>query len=289
MGAAVSFDEPLARRTSMRLGGPAAAFAIVKDVDRLVGLLRWCKARSVSWTTIGMGSNLLVADEGFNGVVIRLGGDFSQVRFDDTLAIAGAAVPIVALCREALKAGLGGVEALVGIPGSVGGAVRMNAGTDVEIGALVERVQVVVAGEECRSYDKPEFSYRRSSLDPRAVVCAAELRLRRAHAGRSGEELLRRIKRRNATQPLDLPNSGSVFCNPPGMFAAALIESAGCKGRRIGDAQVSDKHANFIVNRGSATCRDVLSLIDEVRGAVARTHGVELQLEIHVLNADGST
>jgi UDP-N-acetylmuramate dehydrogenase len=267
----------------MRVGGPAAAYVEIRDPRYLVAALGLCDAEGIAWTILGLGSNVLVRDEGFPGLVIRLAGDFTKVTVDGTRVRAGGAVPIVALCREAAKHGLGGIEALVGIPGTVGGAVRMNAGTDVEIGDVIDTVEVVVAGEKLQRMTRPEFAYRRSTLDRRAVVCAAEMVLQPADPREVQAELRRRIDRRNATQPLELPNSGSIFRNPPGDYAARLIETAGCKGRRIGNAQVSEKHANFIVNRGSATCADVLALIDDVRRAVREKHGIELELEVHVL------
>jgi len=267
----------------MRVGGPAAAFAEVGDVQHLVAALSVCRAERLAWTVIGLGSNLLVRDEGFAGLVMRLTGDFVKIAVDGTLVRAGGGVPIVSLCREAARAGLGGAEGLVGVPGTVGGAVRMNAGTDVEIGDLIERVEIVMAGEQLRSFTKPEFAYRRSSLDRNAVVCAAELRLQASTSAAVQSELRRRIDRRNETQPLELPNSGSVFKNPPGDFAARLIEATGCKGWRAGGAEVSTKHANFIVNRGGASCADVMSLVARVREAVREKQGVALELEVHLL------
>jgi UDP-N-acetylmuramate dehydrogenase len=283
LGDDVSFDEPLAPKTSMRVGGPAAAFARVRDVDALVRLLALCSDEGIAWTMLGLGSNVLVSDAGYLGVVIRLGPEFARITIAGTTLRAGGAAPIVAVCREAAKAGLAGAEALVGVPGTVGGAIRMNAGTQVEIGDLVRRVEVVVAGEDMHAYTLPEFSYRSSTLDRRAVVCAADLELRHGDTTSVQAELRRHIDRRNATQPLELPNSGSIFRNPPGDHAARLIESAGCKGLRVGGAQVSEKHANFIVNRGGATCADVLALIEEVRETVRRAHDVELELEVHLL------
>ena len=267
----------------MRVGGPAAAFATVADAPTLVALLTFATSESIAWTVVGLGSNVLVRDAGFPGIVIRLAGDFTHIAIEGTRLRAGGAAPIVAVCREAVKAGLAGAEALVGIPGTVGGAVRMNAGTNVEIGDLVRRVDVLVAGEHVQSVTLPEFAYRSSTLDRRAIVCAAELELHPGDKHVVQAELLRHIERRNATQPLELPNSGSVFRNPPGDYAARLIETAGCKGMRAGGAQVSEKHANFIVNRGGASCADVLALIEAVRDAVRRVHGVELALEVHVL------
>jgi UDP-N-acetylmuramate dehydrogenase len=283
VGPGVKIAEPLAPKTSMRVGGPAAVYVEIRDAKHLVAALGLCEAEGVAWTVIGQGSNLLVRDAGFPGVVIKLAGDFTKVSVDGVRIRAGGALPIVSLCREAAKHGLAGAEALVGIPGSVGGAVRMNAGTDVEIGDLVDRVEVAIAGEPLHSFTKPEFAYRRTTLDRRAVVCAAELILAPGDKHAVQAELRRRIDRRNATQPLELPNSGSIFRNPPGDHAARLIETAGCKGWRVGGAEVSTKHANFIVNRGGATSADVLALIDRVRDAVAEKHGVTLEMEVHVL------
>jgi UDP-N-acetylmuramate dehydrogenase len=283
LGDAVSFDEPLGPKTSMRVGGPAAAFASVSDVPALVAVLKFCADEAIAWTILGLGSNVLVRDAGFAGVVLRLLGEFTKIEVNGTTLRAGGAAPMVAVCREAAKAGLSGAEALVGIPGTVGGAVRMNAGTKVEIGDLIRRVEVVVAGEGAKAYTLPEFAYRTSTLDRRAVVCSAELELRPAPAAQVQEDLRRHIERRNATQPLELPNAGSIFRNPPGDYAARLIESAGAKGLRVGGAQVSEKHANFIVNRGGATCADVLALVDQVKDVVRRVHGVDLELEVHIL------
>lgn len=283
IGPSLKTDEPMAPKTSMRVGGRAAAYAEIRDPRYLVAALSICASENVAWTVIGLGSNLLVRDEGFNGLIVRLAGDFTKVTVDGNRVRAGGAAPVVSLCREAAKHGLSGVEGLVGIPGTVGGAVRMNAGTDVEIGDVVDRVEVVVAGEKLQTFTRPEFAYRRSSLDRSAVVCAAEMVLTPGDTREVQAELRKRIDRRNATQPLELPNSGSIFRNPPGDYAARLIETAGCKGWRVGAAEVSTKHANFIVNRGGATCADVLALIERVRGAVREKHGIELETEVHVL------
>jgi UDP-N-acetylmuramate dehydrogenase len=283
LGKHLAFDEPLAPKTSMKVGGLAAAYVEISSIVNLVALLSMCESQNIPWTIIGFGSNLLVRDEGYQGVVIRLIGDFTKVSIKGTHVRAGGATPMVALCRETALAGLTGAEGLVGIPGTVGGAVRMNAGTDVEFGDVIKRVEVLVAGDKLESFTTPEFEYRRSSLDRRAVVTAAELDLQPGDVATVQAELKRRITKRNQTQPLELPNSGSIFRNPPGDYAGRLIETAGCKGWQIGGAQVSEKHANFIVNRGGATCADVLALIDKVRAAVKTRHGIELETEVHVL------
>jgi UDP-N-acetylmuramate dehydrogenase len=283
IGPGLKTDEPMANKTSMRVGGRAAAYAEIRDVRYLVATLAICEAEHVAWTIVGLGSNLLVRDDGYPGLIVRLAGDFTKITVEGTRIRAGGAAPIVSVCREAAKHALTGIEGLVGIPGTIGGAVRMNAGTDVEIGDVIDRVEVVVAGEKLQTFTRPEFAYRRSTLDRRAVVCAAEIELVPGDAREVQAELRRRIDRRNATQPLELPNSGSIFRNPPGDHAARLIETAGCKGWSVGHAQVSQKHANFIVNQGGATCADVLALIERVREAVVRVHGVELETEVHVL------
>jgi UDP-N-acetylmuramate dehydrogenase len=283
LGGAVCFDEPLSRHTSMRVGGPAGAWVQLGDIAKLAAVLQLCQTEGIAWTVIGLGSNLLVRDEGFAGVVMRLGGEFAKIRIDGCRLRAGSAVPIASLCRDAAKAGLRGAEALAGIPGTVGGAVRMNAGTDVEIGPLLESVEVLVPGDAGPQSVRLQFSYRRSTLERSAIVCAAQLRLEPGDPRATQAEVRRRIDRRGATQPIELPNLGSIFKNPPGDHAARLIETAGCKGKRAGGAEVSVKHANFIVNRGGATCRDVLELIAEVRASVLAVHGVALELEIHLL------
>jgi UDP-N-acetylmuramate dehydrogenase len=283
LGDAVRFDEPMAPKTSMRVGGAAAAFATISTVAQLLGVLGYCAREHIAWTVLGLGSNVLVRDEGFDGVIIRLAGDFTRIEVHDTTVRAGGAAPIVAVCREAAKAGLEGAEALAGIPGTVGGAIRMNAGTNVEIGPLVRSVEVITAGEDVQTMTLPAFAYRSSTLDRKAVVSSAYLELRRGDKGAVQARLREYIDRRNATQPLELPNSGSIFRNPPGDFAARLIETAGCKGMRVGGAEVSLKHANFIVNQGGATCADVVTLMARVRDAVKATHGIELTPEVQIL------
>lgn len=283
VGEAARFDEPMAPKTSMRVGGSAAAYVTVDDAERLVELLKYCTRERLAWTVLGLGSNVVVKDEGFPGVIVRLQGDFARVEVRGTTVRAGGAAPIAAVCREAAKAGLEGAEALVGIPGTIGGAVRMNAGTKVEIGELVRSVELVVAGEDVRTLTLPAFQYRSSDLDRSAVVCAAELALHAGDKQAVQARLREHIARRNATQPLELPNSGSVFRNPPDDFAARLIEASGCKGMRAGAAEVSSKHANFIVNRGGATCADVVELMTRVRQAVKAATGVELEPEIQIL------
>ncbi len=283
LGDSVRFDEPMSPKTSMRVGGSAAAFASVSNAKDLVALLQLCSVERIAWTVLGLGSNVVVRDQGFAGVIIRLVGDFTRITVDANIIRAGGAAPMVSLCREAAKAGLEGAEALVGIPGTVGGAIRMNAGTKVEIGELVRSVEVVVAGENVQTLTLPEFTYRSSTLDRAAVVCFAELELHAGDKAAVQARLRDYIERRNATQPLELPNSGSIFRNPPGDFAARLIETTGCKGLRVGGAEVSTKHANFIVNRGGATCADVVALMARVREAVKRKHGVDLEPEIQIL------
>jgi UDP-N-acetylmuramate dehydrogenase len=283
LGDAVRFHEPMAPKTSMRVGGHAAAYATITSVQQLVDVLAYCARESIAWTMLGLGTNVVVRDEGFLGIVIRLAGQFTRIEVSGTIIHAGGAAPIVSVCREAVRAGLEGAEALVGIPGTVGGAIRMNAGTKVEIGELVRNVEIVVAGEDAQTMTLPAFAYRHSSLDRSAVVCSAELVLRRGDRDAVQARLLEHINRRSATQPIELPNSGSIFRNPPGDFAARLIETAGCKGMRVGGAELSTKHANFIVNRGGATCADVVSLMTQIRDAVRARHGIELEPEVQIL------
>jgi len=277
--------------TSFRIGGPADFLVTVVSVSELARLLTLCRAEGVPVLVIGRGTNLLVRDGGIRGVVVRLAGEFLEVRFGDRRAVAGAAVGLGELAWECGRRGLAGLEFAEGIPGSVGGAVVMNAGAyGREMKDVVESAGVIRPGS-----DTPEvaaaaelgFRYRGSRLqDEGWTVTWACFRLDsddRAAIERRMEEL---AARRRMKQPLDLPSAGSVFKRPPGYYAGTLIERSGCRGLRVGDAQVSELHAGFIVNLGRATARDVLTLIGLVRERVLTETGVALEPEIRIVGED---
>ncbi|HVE14594.1 MAG TPA: UDP-N-acetylmuramate dehydrogenase [Elusimicrobiota bacterium] len=283
---AARLDEPLKNHTTFCIGGPADAYLEARSLDDLKKLYGFCVPRGVPVFLLGWGSNLLVLDGGIRGVVLALRGEFESLSFDGCRARAGAGVRLPALAVECGKRGLSGAEPLVGVPGTVGGSLVMNAGTrDGEIGALVREVEIFdPSALQTRVLARAElaFDYRKSNLGGR-VVTGGLLELK---AG-DKVDILGRIKdfqsRRLKTQPIHTFNVGSIFKNPPGRFVAKLIEDAGLKGRSRGGARVSPLHANFIENERSATAADVLALIDEVREAVRARFGVDLELEVKVV------
>ncbi|MBW7904067.1 MAG: UDP-N-acetylmuramate dehydrogenase [Phycisphaerae bacterium] len=281
-------DVPLAPLTWYRLGGAARWLCEPRTPAEAVALLAAIRAAGAPWRVLGRGANVLVADRGFDGAVIRLvGPEFERVTFDGPCVSAAAGADLSALIRDCIERGLVGLEALAGVPATVGGAVRMNAGgRHGEVSAFVTRVHVLnERGErETRSVEQAGFGYRRSRLEG-CVVLAADLRL----AEGNREEARRRHsaiwKEKAAAQPpLSVRSAGCVFKNPPGQRAGKLLDEAGVKGLRVGGAQVSERHANFIVVHEGARAQDVLDLAEMARQRVLMHAGVELELELDVWN-----
>ncbi len=279
-------DEPLARHTSWRVGGIARRFYRPADGADLARFLQQLPAdEPLLW--LGMGSNLLVRDGGFNGTVVATRGCLTgmAVMEEDLLrAEAGAASAQVA--RFAARAGLCGVEFLAGIPGTLGGALAMNAGAfGGEIWPLVEQVETIDRAGQVRVRRPEDFDvgYRKATGVEGEWFLAAWLRLEQGDALEGQARIRQLLEKRAATQPIGLPSCGSVFRNPPGDHAARLIESAGLKGSAIGGACVSEKHANFIINTGTATAADIEQLIEKVQQQVAARHGVELRTEVCIV------
>ena len=282
----VKADEPLAPHLWFRLGGPAALLARPRTLDELVGLLRRCRDESIPFKVLGGGSNVLVRDEGVKALVLHLESPaFSDVTIRDGRIEAGAAVPLTALISQSTRAGLAGLEFLTGIPGTVGGALLGNAGDrQVSIGQLVDRVTVIDAAVEIKVRDRDDlrFADRESNLDE-LVILSAEFALERANP----EVVVRRMRRiwivKKENQPYGHQSSGCIFKNPTtDLSAGMLIEQAGLKGTRFGGAEVSDRHANFIVAQPGASTSDVLHLIDQIRQRVWQQFGYELELQIQI-------
>lgn len=280
-------DEPMGRHTTFRIGGPADAYVELQGVEDLSRLLRFARERRLPVFWIGRGSNLLVLDRGIRGIVARLRGEFEAIEFPGAGRVrAGAGVRLPAMVAACARRGLAGAEPLAGVPGTVGGALVMNAGTkECEIGSLTASVRVFDARaglDRWLGADTLDFHYRGSSLEG-SVVLGGEFQLK---AG-GKVDILRRVRRlqrkRLQTQPVHTYNVGSTFKNPPGRFVAELIEKTGFKGARCGGAKVSEKHANFFENERHASARDVLALVERVRAAVRERFGVELELEMKVV------
>jgi UDP-N-acetylmuramate dehydrogenase len=278
---------PLARLTTFGVGGPASFFAKVRSVDELKMTLAACRKGSCPVFIVGTGSNLLASDAGFRGAVIRLEADFRNTRFTEEGASAGAGTPLSKLCRQAAERGLAGFEFAHGIPGTVGGALWMNAGAyGTEILDLVTKVTVLDAvSSEVRELSSPfERGYRRGPFASKeTVVLSAEFLLRPEGRKAVEERCAELAKRRRESQPVGQRSAGSVFKNPQGRKAWELILEAGCKGLAVGGAKVSEKHANFFVNAGGATGADIRSLVDLVRTRVREKCGIELETEVEFL------
>jgi UDP-N-acetylmuramate dehydrogenase len=287
LGDGVRFDEPLARYTSWKIGGPADALATVRSEAELALLMRFCLRRRMAWWIIGAGSNVLVGDGGIRGIVVRLAGDFARadVREEDGRVIvdAGGSADMALVTAKAASAGAAGIGSLAGIPGTIGGSLRMNAGTDREIGEFVREVWVQSPSHPEPHQVSARYLYRQSTLERDVVVSRVTLGFEGSQAGQVRSEMRGRLIRRKQTQPIALPNAGSCFRNPPGAAAARLIEETGAKGWREGNAEVSPLHANFINNLGGATAKDVAALLARVRRAVRDRTNVELQLEVHLV------
>jgi UDP-N-acetylenolpyruvoylglucosamine reductase len=285
-------DYPLARLTTIRTGGPAELFARVGTLPELERLLAWAAAEGLEVGVVGSGSNLLVADAGVRGLVVKLDKDLSKIELDGTRILCGGGARLPAVSARAAQGGLTGIEFGVNIPGSVGGAVRMNANAyGGELARVLESVDVVSgSGIARRGPDELGFAYRRSNLEPGEIVARASFALAPARGDEVKATLAEMRTRRKAAQPSGIKTFGSTFKNPDdarakGRTAGQLLEAAGCRGLRIGGASFSAKHANFVENHGEASTADVIALMAEGRRRVKERFGVELEPEVQALGS----
>ncbi|MFC1490988.1 UDP-N-acetylmuramate dehydrogenase [Nitrospinota bacterium] len=291
----IRFGAPLSERTTFQVGGPADALALPREEGELEKLIARCRSEDLPVTVLGGGANTLVRDGGVQGVVISLSKGFQQIDVleeggESALIDAGAGGKIPALVRFAAGRGWEGTECLAGVPGTIGGALAMNAGTAQKyIEDAVESIRwirLAGGGAEKLQAGAIEFAYRSARLPEPGVVTSVQFRVTWSDPELLRAYLLRDARARRERQPWGLPCAGSIFRNPPGDWAGRLVDAAGLKGRRIGGAEVSEVHGNFIVNRGGATAAEVLSLIEEVRDAVREHSGVDLVLELKVIGED---
>ena len=282
--------ERLSHRTTYRIGGPAALFVCANTYEALLKTVEVLREERVPWVVMGKGSNILAADTGYDGCVITLGREFSRMSFaDDGHVTAGAALPLSKLVSEAMKRSLTGIEFCAGIPGTVGGAVSMDAGTRHEwVGAVIEDVVSLRPGKGLvrHAASEVEWGYRWCGLGPSDIVLEATLALAHGERAAIDAQMEALFSRRRSTQPMGKPSCGSVFRNPAGAKGAArLVEDCGLKGYAVGGAQVSEVHANFIVNNGSATAADVLAVMRTMHDRVREATGVDLQPEVKFLGS----
>lgn len=281
--------EPLKEYTTYRVGGEAEALVVPRSREDAAWVFRFATSSGIPLTILGAGSNVIVPDAGIAGIVLVTKSSEARIEFGEGGCVsADAGVPLQDLVDAAAARGRGGLEPLAGIPGTVGGAVVMNAGTrDTETADLLARIEYVTPAGERREVPRSElsFAYRRSEfLGGGSLVLGAEFRLEPADPAAARKRIDAFIADRWSKYPMDLPSAGSVFKRPPGDYPGRLIELAGCKGMRVGGALVSERHANFIVNDGGATAADIVELIDRVRARVRAACGVELELEQIVLS-----
>ena len=281
-------NEPLSKHTTFRIGGTADTYIKVTTLSKLSAILKECRDSDINYMILGNGSNVLASDDGFRGVVIRLDGDFRRISLvDDTTIYCGAGATLASLCKFALNCGLTGLEFAWGIPGSVGGAVFMNAGA---YGGEMKDVVYSVShmdkeGNIGRTEkDALDFGYRTSVYRRnQCIITGVTLKMKSGAPDDIRAKMDDYLGRRTEKQPLEYPSAGSVFKRPEGAFAGALIEQCGLKGASHGGAQVSEKHAGFIINKGGATAHDVKSLIREVQTEVADKTGYVLECELIIL------
>lgn len=270
--------------TTFRAGGKARYFAKAESVEEIASLRKFAEERSVPLFMLGLGSNVLVSDSGFDGLIVKLGKSFSHFRFDKEILVAKAATPLSMLARMSASLGLSGLHLLAGIPGTVGGAIVMNAGAyGEEISQTVLSVKFLDESSQVREFAAADckFSYRHSIFQGSGkIILEARFKLARANSAELEAEQQRALAERKAKQPLELPSAGSVFKRNGKGFPGALIELSGLKGLSLGGAQISPKHANFIVNAGGATAQEIYELSEIARSKVFEKTGVELEREI---------
>jgi UDP-N-acetylmuramate dehydrogenase len=292
----VSFDEPMRRHTTFRIGGPADALVAVRSEKEIAALVLWAHGRGHSVTILGAGSNLLVRDGGVRGVTVRLADDFEAIRQlpgDNGTSVvleAGAAVQVHRLSKYALDNSLDGLNFAIGIPGTVGGTLRMNAGAwGMCMADSTGSIRILNRQGEISSLERDQlrFSYRKLDLEEGAIILSGRFKMKHGDQETLQKEAIRMQKRRRATQPLSMPSAGSVFRNPDGERAAGeLIDMAGLKGLRVGEAEISSRHANFIINTGNARASDVLNLMKQVQETVSERFGVDLEPEVTVVGQE---
>lgn len=282
--------EPMKKHTSFRIGGPADITALPQSEQELQSLLLKAAEFKVPVTLIGNGSNLLVRDKGIRGLVIKLGNMLNGFQAEGGTLTFGSGVSLAMASRKAAELSLSGMEFAVGIPGSIGGAVYMNAGAyDGDMSKVVTRVRVMnMSGEVSElAAGELDFGYRHTALQGSGrIVLAVTVQLSTGDKEAIAEKMADFSNRRITKQPLELPSAGSMFKRPPGYFAGTLIDQTGLKGYTVGGAQVSTKHAGFVVNIGGATAKDVLQLISDVQDKVFAAHGVHLEPEVLVLGEE---
>ena len=282
----ILFDEPMSKHTSYGIGGPARAYVTPKNKEDLVSILKFSKDNNIPSYFIGSGSNLLVSDDGIDGIVITLGKSFNKLEINKNNVFAETGVMLGKMVKECTKRNLSGLESLIGVPGTLGGALIMNAGAfGGEISNYLEYVSVITMSGDEKKYQQKDikFNYRNSSFSDNEILINANFKFLFSDQKTVSKNKIKASGGRKSSQPLRFRSAGSVFKNPSEGAAGYFIDKAGLKGTKSGDAEISNVHANFFVNHGSATAKDVVRLINIARKKVYNEFGVMLELEIKTL------
>lgn len=291
-GIKMTSDAPMGKHTTFQVGGPADLLVEPENLEELVRVFDFCQEFEIPWFVLGLGSNLLVRDGGIRGIVLRLSGDFNQWEIDGNKVVAGAGAKLADLAKATAQAGLSGLEFACGIPGTVGGGVFMNAGAYCgELSEVVEQVQAYHFKEGVRWYrrDELDFAYRNSRFQSgEEVILRVEFKLAVAEVEATLAKVADLTSRRESKQPLDQPSAGSTFRRPSGYYVGPMIEEAGLKGYALGGAQVSSKHAGFVINCGDASAQDVLELITYIQTVIKGQYGVDLVPEVRVIGEESA-
>jgi UDP-N-acetylmuramate dehydrogenase len=278
--------EMMSAHTTWRIGGPAKYFSQVTDTVELGEALKVASGQSMPVFVIGNGSNLLFSDKGFDGMVLKLRGNFTGLRIKHNVIVAEAGVKLVSIVNAARERSLEGMAFAAGIPGTVGGAVVMNAGSQTgSISDIIETVTIYNSQGEVEVLGSPEFrfGYRGTDVKKKGIVLGASFRLEPGDPHDVTKDIVETLDRKRRTQPIEARTAGSVFKNPLRKHAGKLIEESGCKGMKVGGAAISRMHANFIINLGGATAKDVVKLMDEVAACVKEKSGVDLEREVELV------
>ncbi|MGE5417736.1 MAG: UDP-N-acetylmuramate dehydrogenase [Acidobacteriota bacterium] len=285
----VKINEPMSKHTSFRIGGPADILVMPKTIEDVTTAMKWAVDNDIKYLLVGVGSNMLVKDGGFRGMIIKLGSNFKGIEIDGLMVRAKSGTRLSELAKRAAETGLSGLEFAEGIPGTVGGAVYMNAGAyDGQMSNVVTKVIVLSNGEVTELIGgELGFGYRRSVFQQKHdLILEVEMLLAPGDPDQIREKMRGFAHSRKEKQPLEFPSAGSVFRRPEGRFVGPMIEELGLKGYRIGDAEISSKHAGFIVNRGKAKAAEVLALIAHIQSHVREQFSVDLETEIMIIGED---
>lgn len=286
----IKFNEPMKNHTSFRVGGLADVLVKPKSEEEIINLIKYLKENSIPYFVMGNGSNLLVKDGGIRGVVIKISKEFSCFKIDRNKIFVSAGCMLSVIGKALLKEGLTGFEFASGIPGTIGGALTMNAGAyGGEMKDIVKEVKVIDENGDIKilTNEEMEFSYRKSILNRKNyVILSATLELNKGNIDEIKDTMNEITKKRVTNQPLNMPSAGSTFKRPEGYFAAKLIEDAGLKGLTLRGAQVSDKHSGFIINNGDATAKDLLNLMYIVKNIVKSKFNIQLEEEVKIIGED---